>query len=497
MCAIAEVVTGDVVLVRPGEKVPVDGVVLSGESSVDESMLTGESLPILKQAGDTVVGATVNGTGLLRIEATRVGRDTVLAGIVRLVEQAQGSKAPVQKLADQISERVRAGGHRSGSADLWRVAFDRALRGGGARPGYRGPGDCLPMRPGSGHADRYHGRYWPGRREGILFKSGESLERMGALTTVVLDKTGTLTTGNPVVTDVIALGNLSAAQVLCLAAGVERASEHPLGAAVVRGAEQRGLTVPETPAVFRSITGGGVQGIVEGHEVLAGSRWLFTEYGISPAPAEEQLAALEADGKTALLVAVDGSLAGIVAVADTLKEGAAGAVRALRSLGLDVAMLTGDSLRTARAIGRRAGIEQITAGVHPAEKAAEVQRLQSAGKVVAMVGDGINDAPALAQATVGMAMGAGADVAMAAADITLVTGDPRAVPRAIVLARSTMLVIKQNLFWAFAYNVVLVPLAMLGIITPIFAAAAMALSSVTVVGNSLRLGRIPVRIGEA
>lgn len=486
---IAEVVVGDVVLVRPGEKVPVDGIVLAGESTVDESMLTGESLPVVKHVGDTIIGATVNGTGLLRMEATRVGRATVLAGIIHLVEQAQGSKAPAQRLADRISgifvpvviglaALTCAGwlvsGHTVGAALVPAIAVLVI-----ACPCALGLATPTAIMVGIGR----------GARDGILVKGGESLERIGQLTTVVLDKTGTLTVGKPIVTDIIALSTLAEAEVLRLAAAVERASEHPLGAAVVRGAEERTLTIPETPSVFRSITGGGVQGMVAGQEVLVGSRHLFTTFGIAADSAEEQLATLEADGKTALLVAVDAHLVGIIAVADTLKEGASDAVRALRSLGLDVALLTGDNQRTAQAMGHLAGIARIIADVRPEDKAAEIRRLAAAGQVVAMVGDGINDAPALAQAHVGIAMGTGTDVAMAAADITLVTGDLRAVARAIALSRATMRVMQQNLFWAFAYNVILIPLAMLGFINPIFSATAMALSSVSVISNSLRLGR--------
>jgi Cu+-exporting ATPase len=324
---------------------------------------------------------------------------------------------------------------------------------------------------------------------GILIKGGESLERIQALTSIALDKTGTVTEGKPRLTDVRALADLSAEEVLRLAAGLERASEHPLGHAVVRGAAERGLQLPPMPAVFRSITGGGVTGVVDGHDVQVGSRRLLVELGIDLASADKALDAMEEEGKTALLAAVDGRVAGVLAVADTIKEGAAEAVTSLRTLGMDVALLTGDNARTAAAIGRQAGIERVVAEVRPEEKAAEVVRLQSQGWVVAMVGDGINDAPALAQADVGIAMGTGTDVAMAAADITLVRGDLRSVPEAIALSRATMRTIKQNLFWAFAYNVVLIPLAALGAIDPIFAAAAMALSSVSVVGNSLRLGR--------
>ncbi len=486
---IAHVVSGDMLLVRPGERVPVDGVVTGGESAVDEAMITGESLPVWKGAGDPVIGATVNGAGLLQVEATRVGRDTVLAGIVRLVEQAQGSKAPVQRLADRISGvfvpivLVLATltflgwlltGHAFAQALIPAIAVLVI-----ACPCALGLATPTAIMVGTGR----------GAEEGILIKGGESLERIQALRSIVLDKTGTVTVGKPAVTDVVALADLPDSTVLRLAAGVERGSEHPLGAAVVRGAAERGLALPPLPTAFRSITGGGVEGLVEGRAVLVGSRRLLGERGIVADSAETRLQALESGGKTALLVAVDGRLVGLVAVADTVKDGAAEAVSQLRALGLDVAMLTGDNHRTAEAIGRIAGIKRIIAEVRPEEKAAEVERLQGRGQVVAMVGDGINDAPALARADVGIAMGTGTDVAMAAADITLVGGDLRAIPRAIGLSRATMRVIRQNLFWAFFYNVILIPLAALGVITPIFAAAAMALSSVTVVSNSLRLGR--------
>ncbi len=486
---IAQVVEGDTLLVRPGERVPVDGTVLAGESSVDESMLTGESLPVAKGMGDAVIGATVNGTGLLRVRATAVGRNTVLAGIIRLVEQAQGSKAPVQRLADRVSAVFvpivigvaaltfvgwLATGHDLGQALMPAIAV--LVIACPCAPGLATP---TAIMVGTGR----------GAGMGILIRGGESLERIQALTAVALDKTGTLTEGKPIVTDVVALGNRPAGEVLRLAVGVERASEHPLGQAVVRGALERDPAPLPVPESFHSVTGGGVQGIVDGQGVVVGSRRLLADWAIDAAPAAPSLERLEAEGKTALLVAVDGALEGVIGVADTVKAGAAEAVGALHSLGLDVVLITGDNRRTAEAVARQVGIARVLAEARPEEKAAEIARLQGEGRVVAMVGDGINDAPALARADVGIAMGAGTDVAIAAADITLVRGDLRSVPEAIALSLSTMRIIRQNLFWAFFYNVILVPLAILGLVNPIFAAAAMALSSVSVTGNSLRLGR--------
>jgi len=486
------VVVGDALVVRPGETIPVDGVVTDGASTVDEAMLTGESLPVDKAAGDPVTGGTLNGAGLLRLRATRVGRDTALAGIIRLVEQAQGSKAPVQRLADAISSvfvpvvlglalLTFAGwlltGHAATTAMVAAVAVLVI-----ACPCALGLATPTAIMVGSGR----------GARLGILIKGGESLERIGRLTDVVLDKTGTVTTGKPTMTDVVPLGAWSAADVLRLAAGVERASEHPLGQAVVRAAAARGFALGALPGSFRATAGGGVEGTVEGRAVLVGSRRLLVERGVSLAEVEATLALLKGEGKTALPVVVDGRVAGVIAVADALRDGAVEAVAALRRLHLEPTLLTGDNRRTAEAVARQVGIapERVLAEARPGEKDAEVARLQRMGRRVAMVGDGVNDAPALVRADVGVAMSSGTDAAMAAADITLVGGDLRALPRAFALSRAVMRVIKQNLFWAFAYNVVLIPAAAFGLLNPVWAAAAMALSSVTVVGNSLRLNHV-------
>jgi Cu+-exporting ATPase len=484
---VAAVVPGDVVVVRPGEKVPVDGVVLEGRSALDESMITGESLPVERGPGDPLIGATINRHGLLRMRATRVGRETQLAQIVRLVDEAQSSKAPVQRLADRI-----AGVFVPAILGIALITFCGWLLAGFgftaamvaavavlviACPCALGLATPTAIMVGSGR----------GAERGILLRGGESLERVRTVDTLVLDKTGTLTTGRPAVTDVLPLPGIGDDELLRLAATVERGSEHPLGQAIVRCAEERGLDLPAQVAGVEAAPGGGVRGAVEGRIVLAGSpRWLSSE-GLDPAAADELFERIAAQARTVVGVAAGGRLIGAIGIADTLKPEAADAVRSLRRLGLDVVMLTGDNRRTAEAIAGQAGIERVLAEVRPQEKALEVRRLQDEGRSVAMVGDGINDAPALAAADVGVAMGTGADAAMAAADITLVQGDLRLVPAAFELSRATMRVIRQNLFWAFAYNLVLVPLAIVGKINPIFAAVAMALSSVTVVSNSLRL----------
>jgi Cu+-exporting ATPase len=498
---IDEVRVGDLVLVRPGEKVPVDGVVEDGSSNVDESMLTGEPLPVAKGAGDTVIGGTLNTTGSFRFRATKVGSDTVLQQIVRLVQQAQGSKAPIQRLADRISgvfvpvvlclavvtfvvwydlspPETRLTQALYTSVAVLIIACPCAL--GLATP--------TAIMVGTGR----------GAQAGILIKGGAALELAHRVTTVVLDKTGTVTEGKPTVTDVRATGTIvSEDQLLRLAASAERASEHPLAAAVVRAAEERGLS-PSYPERFESVTGHGIESTIEGRTVLVGNAKLLRDRGIA---FDEVIGdELSAAGKTPIFIAVDGQAAGVIAIADKPKSSAKPAVERLKQLGLKVVMLTGDTPRTAEAIGREVGIDRVSAGVLPEGKADVVKRLQDEGEIVAMVGDGVNDAPALAQADVGIAMGSGTDVAIESAQVTLVRGDLSGVPAAIDLSRATMRTVRQNLFFAFIYNVLGVPIAagvlypLTGwLLSPILASAAMALSSVSVVTNALRLRGFDVR----
>jgi Cu+-exporting ATPase len=503
---VGQVVPGDVILVRPGERVPVDGEILSGKSAVDESMLTGESMPVEKGVGDRVIGATINRTGAFRYRATTLGADSVLARIVRLMRDAQSSRAPIQALADRVS------GIFVPVVMLLSVAtfltWFIAVHGAGAPAGtafvraFAAAVTVLiiacPCAMGLAVPTAVMVATGRGAESGILIKGGEALQRTGDVNTVVLDKTGTVTEGAPAVTDVVVApgAKWSADELLELAASIESESAHPLAEAIVRHAREKGLTKQSIQS-NEYIVGRGVTGVVNGVAVVVGNAELMADWSISVAPLEDRASALASEGKTIVYVAANGALAGMLAIADPIRATSRDAVVQLRAMGLDVVMLTGDDPRTARAIARAAGIERVVAGVLPEGKLAEIARLQLEGAVVAMVGDGINDAPALAQADVGMAMGGGTAIAAEAADVVLMRSDLTTVPQAITLSRRTMRIMKQNLFWAFIYNVIGIPIAAgvlypaFGILlTPVIASAAMAFSSVSVVANSLRLKRV-------
>jgi len=494
---VEEVLVGDVVVVRPGEKVPVDGEIVEGSSAVDESMVTGESLPVEKKVGDEVIGATINKTGAFRFRATKVGKDTALANIIRMVQDAQGSKVPVQRIVDVVS------GYFTPSVAIlailgfmvWytfgpepRLAFGLIVAVTTliiACPCALGMATPMSLTTGVGL----------GALNGILIRGGEALQTAQGLETIVLDKTGTITHGKPVLTDVVVSSDVDENTVLRLAGGVEKSSEHPLAAAIVEGATDRGITLPDAEN-FNAIPGHGIESRIEGHVLLLGNLKLMRDRKIAIDRLMTEASTLADNGKTPMYVAIDGKPAGIVAVADTVKEDSKEAIGALQKMGLEVVMITGDNERTAKAIGRHVGIERVLSEVLPQDKAFNVQKLQLEGKKVAMVGDGINDAPALAQADVGFAIGTGTDVAIAASDITLIKGSLRGVVLAVQISRATMRNVYQNLVGAFIYNILGLPIA-LGVLYPFFgvllspllAAIAMSFSSVTVITNANRLKR--------
>ncbi|CEA04088.1 Copper-exporting P-type ATPase A [Metalysinibacillus saudimassiliensis] len=489
MCiAISEVVLGDIVQVKPGEKIPIDGEIISGASAVDESMLTGESVPVDKKAGDHVIGATLNKNGALQVKATSIGRNTALAQIIKVVEEAQGSKAPIQRMADVISGIFVP--IVVGLAVITFMVWYFAVTPGDfanslekfiavlviACPCALGLATPTSIMAGSGRAAEF----------GILFKGGEHLEATQAIDTVVLDKTGTVTNGKPVLTDVVALGD--EVTLLSYVGAAEQLSEHPLAQAIIEGIEAKGVRYNE-PTQFEALVGYGVCAVVDNKEVLVGTRRLMDNHAIEVQDTTA-MQAFEQQGKTTMIVAIDGVYAGLIAVADTVKDTSKAAIKRLHAMGLDVVMMTGDNEHTAKAIAEQVGITHVIAEVLPEGKADEVRKLQALNKKVAMVGDGINDAPALATANIGMAIGTGADVAMEAADITLMRGDLNGIADAIVMSKKTMANIKQNLFWALAYNSIGIPIAAAGFLAPWVAGAAMAFSSVSVVLNALRLQRV-------
>jgi P-type Cu+ transporter len=493
---LAEVAVGDIILVKPGEKIPVDGEIIDGRSALDESMITGESIPVDKTVGDAVIGATINNNGFLKMKAVKVGKDTALAQIIKVVEEAQGSKAPIQRLADQISGIFVpiVVGIALVTFFVWFIwispgNFAEALEKMIAVlviacPCALGLATPTSIMAGSGRA----------AEAGILFKGGEHLERTHRVTTVVLDKTGTVTKGKPELTDIVVEKGFAENTFLQIVASAEKQSEHPLAEAIVSGIKEKGIDLLEVEE-FEAIPGYGIMAKVNGSEILIGTRKLLNNNEVLFQSAESRMDALEENGKTAMLVSIDGAFAGIVAVADTVKETSKGAIKKLTDMGLEVIMMTGDNVRTAQAIAKEVGINTIIAEVLPEGKAAEVKKLQQQGKRVAMVGDGINDAPALAIADIGMAIGTGTDVAMEAADITLIRGDLNSIADAIFMSKKTIRNIKQNLFWAFGYNTLGIPVAALGLLAPWLAGAAMAFSSVSVVLNALRLQRVRLNKG--
>jgi len=485
--AIDQLVIGETILVRPGERVPVDAIVIEGRSAVDESMLTGESMPVNKSIGSEVIGGTINKQGRLVTEATRVGAETALSQIIRLVQDAQGSKAPIQRIADQVSGVFvpvvlgLAVITLLGWLVIGQVSFTTAMLNTIAVlviacPCALGLATPTAVMVGTGR----------GAEMGVLFKNSEALENAHRLNTITLDKTGTITRGEPTVTDVISVGGFDEMDLLRLAASAERGSEHPLGEAVVKYAKDRQLKL-SNPEQFEAESGRGIVAIIDGRQVVVGSPRHIREQGINSDSFDNQIDQLQTKARTAVLVTIDDVLAGVIGIADTVKDGSIEAITGLKALGLEVVMITGDNEKTAHAIAREVGIDRVFADVLPSDKVAAVKQLQAEGKRVGMVGDGVNDAPALAQADVGIAIGTGTDIAMESSDVTLISGDLRGVVRSVELSKATLRTIHQNLFWAFIYNIVLIPVAMMGLLIPMFAAGAMAFSSFFVVTNSLRL----------
>ncbi|MER2170512.1 MAG: heavy metal translocating P-type ATPase, partial [Psychrobacillus psychrodurans] len=488
---LEEVLISDVILVKPGEKIPVDGEVIEGTTAIDESMLTGESLPVDKKSGDVLYGSTINKNGFIKMTATKVGRDTALAQIIKVVEDAQGSKAPIQRMADQISGIFVP--IVVGIAIITFLVWFFWVQPGEFTPALEvliailviacpcalGLATPTSIMAGSGRAAEF----------GILFKGGEHLEQTQSIDTVVVDKTGTVTHGKPVLTDVLVADGQEKENFLSLIGAAEKQSEHPLAEAIVQGIQEKGIELGNVQ-FFEAIPGYGVLATVSGQGIVVGTRKLMQQYGIDIQSVLPLMEELERNGKTAMLAGINGEYAGLVAVADTIKDTSKEAVRRLQEMGIKVIMMTGDNERTAQAIGKEVGVDAVIAEVLPEGKAEEVKKLQEQGKKVAMVGDGINDAPALATADIGMAIGTGTDVAMEAADITLIRGDLNSIADAIIMSRKTMRNIKQNLFWAFAYNTIGIPIAAIGLLAPWVAGAAMAFSSVSVVLNALRLQRV-------
>lgn len=486
MIPASDVVVGDHLIVKPGEKIPVDGIVIKGRTSVDESMLTGESIPIEKDLGEQLIGSTINKNGSIEMEATKVGKDTALASIVKVVEEAQGSKAPIQRLADVISGYFVP--IVVGIAILTFIIWITLVQPGQmesalvasiavlviACPCALGLATPTSIMVGTGKA----------AESGILFKGGEHLEGTHKLEAIVLDKTGTITKGKPEVTDFS--GDEEALQLL---ASAEKGSEHPLAEAIVAYATENNIDFLDVEH-FEAVPGHGIEATISGKNILVGNRKLMKDHQVDIAGYEEKLVQYEIDGKTAMLIAIDGEYRGTVAVADTIKETAPEAIKQLQDLGIEVFMLTGDNERTAKAIAKQVGIDQVIAEVLPEEKAAKVKEIQEQGKKVAMVGDGVNDAPALVIADIGIAIGTGTEVAIEAADVTILGGELLLIPKAIKISHATIRNIRQNLFWAFGYNTAGIPVAAIGLLAPWIAGAAMALSSVSVVTNSLRLKRV-------